>query len=200
MTIDERAKEIDKKIDNIFALITQYGAEIHDIWVRTQQKVSQDLDKSLNKSEDCISRQAVFDFLNNAERKVNDTWYSFYQETLTYIDELPSVEPCEVSQGLVKDSQGFSQGEDCISRQDALKELCDDCAVKVCSSKCEEYHWLVSLPSVEPARKKGTWIITYPFGQNNPIYSCSECRASNNSVFKNFCPNCGADMREATSE
>ena len=140
MTIDERAKEIDKKIDNIFALITQYGAEIHDIWVRTQQKVSQDLDKSLNKSEDCISRQ------------------------------------------------------------DALKELCDDCAVKVCSSKCEEYHWLVSLPSVEPARKKGTWIITYPFGQNNPIYSCSECRASNNSVFKNFCPNCGADMREATSE
>ena len=46
-----------------------------------------------------------------------------------------------------------------------------------------------------PDREKGEWIITYPNGKHNPIYECPKCKASNNAVFKNFCPNCGADMR-----
>ena len=48
---------------------------------------------------------------------------------------------------------------------------------------------------VTSTRPKDKWKITYPFGKNNPIYECPKCGASNNSVFKNFCPNCGADMR-----
>lgn len=51
-----------------------------------------------------------------------------------------------------------------------------------------------------PEREKGTWIITYPNGKYNPIYECPKCKASNNSVFKNFCPNCGADLRGKDNE
>lgn len=53
------------------------------------------------------------------------------------------------------------------------------------------------MPSVtlqEP--KTGHWIITYPHGKQNPIYECPRCHASNSSVFKNYCPNCGAKMIE----
>ncbi len=46
-------------------------------------------------------------------------------------------------------------------------------------------------------KNKGEWIITYPNGKYNPVYECPKCKASNISVFKNFCPNCGADMRGA---
>ena len=44
--------------------------------------------------------------------------------------------------------------------------------------------------------KTGYWIITYPFGASNPIYECPYCKASNSSVFKKFCPNCGEKMFE----
>jgi len=48
-------------------------------------------------------------------------------------------------------------------------------------------------PTIEPQRKKGEWIINsdgyYPY--------CSECRKEPKSGdMTDFCPNCGADMRE----
>ena len=51
-------------------------------------------------------------------------------------------------------------------------------------------------PTIEPERKKGTWI---PF--DIPWYRCSECGAEReNTVFMEyFCPNCGADMRGGDS-
>lgn len=47
-------------------------------------------------------------------------------------------------------------------------------------------------PTIEE-RKTGKWI---PF--DIPWYQCSECGAvrENKSFMENFCPNCGADMRE----
>ena len=53
---------------------------------------------------------------------------------------------------------------------------------------------------VNPKQKLGPWIITYPHGKDNPIYECPCCHASNNSVFKNFCPNCGARMDSERSK
>ena len=49
-------------------------------------------------------------------------------------------------------------------------------------------------PTIEPERKKGKW---EPF--DFPWFRCSECGAEReNEIFmENFCPNCGADMREA---
>lgn len=49
---------------------------------------------------------------------------------------------------------------------------------------------LVKRASAQPERKKGKWRIT-------PIYiKCSECGECFMLIPQNFCPNCGADMRE----
>lgn len=53
-------------------------------------------------------------------------------------------------------------------------------------------------PTIEPERKKGKWIT------NSTIINCSVCKHCSwtKSSFKdlvmsfNYCPNCGADMRE----
>ena len=60
-----------------------------------------------------------------------------------------------------------------------------------------------ALPSVQPERKKGRWIplqLSMPY----PPYQCSCCfgnapmvaRRHLEALLTNFCPNCGADMRE----
>lgn len=54
---------------------------------------------------------------------------------------------------------------------------------------------LSSLPSVQPERKKGEWII----GANHGLYvhtlTCNQCGHSEVSSGKpNYCSNCGADM------
>ena len=62
----------------------------------------------------------------------------------------------------------------------------------------EQWKKIVNAPTIEPERKKGKWIphegskfVGFPYMH----YECSECR-----VFEptetNFCPNCGADMRQ----
>ena len=45
---------------------------------------------------------------------------------------------------------------------------------------------------LDKIRPKGQWVVK---GSWNTRPVCSECGAFNNSKYKNFCPNCGADMR-----
>lgn len=69
------------------------------------------------------------------------------------------------------------------------------------------------MPTINPEpRKKGKWIKIPEFcgddvsGFIDNHFSCSECKkeAEINSwgfyILSNFCPNCGADMREGDSE
>ena len=56
-------------------------------------------------------------------------------------------------------------------------------------------------PTIEPQRKKGMWI------EHNPhkwglgiVFECSECGEKIDCEPSNFCPNCGADMREDAEE
>ena len=52
---------------------------------------------------------------------------------------------------------------------------------------------LDNVPSAEPERKKGEWIVhLYKLGRER--YECSECTGRCDLGY-NFCPNCGADMR-----
>ena len=54
------------------------------------------------------------------------------------------------------------------------------------------------LMSLEPERKKGKWIDDSIFGQL-PVIICDQCKTFFPLQFgasHNFCPNCGADMRE----
>ena len=51
-----------------------------------------------------------------------------------------------------------------------------------------------SLPSAEPERKKGKWEL---IDEAEPRrYACSECKCLSWYGIYNYCPNCGADMRE----
>lgn len=60
-------------------------------------------------------------------------------------------------------------------------------------------------PTIEPERKKGKWIKVdngYSYW-----YECSECgceplrsKWNGREVFSDFCPNCGADMREGAEQ
>ena len=56
---------------------------------------------------------------------------------------------------------------------------------------------ILGLPSAEPERKKGKWL-TVDAGYYDYV-KCSQCGET--LVWgKNFCPNCGADMREGEEE
>lgn len=92
---------------------------------------------------------------------------------------------------------------------DALEqEPCDDAISR--EAVLKEAHWinvdgerfevvqdetLLGLPSVQPSRK-GQWIAHSDGGIWIKYYECSECRARYDTL-TNFCPNCGADMRES---
>ena len=67
---------------------------------------------------------------------------------------------------------------------------------------------LKQVPTIEPERKKGKWN-TYYHSDIDFSYSCNQCGYSapyqmiGGKVFQkkwNFCPNCGADMREVNNE
>lgn len=86
---------------------------------------------------------------------------------------------------------------DLISRQAAIDEI----------KALYEWHEIVTedraidhfkrLPSAEPERKRGKWI-AHPGGKfvGFPYmhYECDQCRDFEPEE-RNFCPNCGADMR-----
>ena len=56
---------------------------------------------------------------------------------------------------------------------------------------------LLELPSAQPERKTGKWIEHNPhkFGLGI-VFECSECGEEIECEEYNYCPNCGADMRE----
>ena len=93
---------------------------------------------------------------------------------------------------------------DTISRQAAIEELkkisfshwfeCgeylseDTREIKIINSN-KALEAIKALPSAQPERKKGHWI------NGNYHIRCSECGEDYPYQLRNFCPNCGADMR-----
>ena len=55
---------------------------------------------------------------------------------------------------------------------------------------------ILNAPTIEE-RKRGKWILTPYTDCGSPIHECSECShgISGDVQVRNFCPNCGADMR-----
>lgn len=99
---------------------------------------------------------------------------------------------------------------DCISRQ-AVDTLVDELARAISDERCcisrgrsiaSIMQDILDLPSVEPERKKGKWILW-----NEPgcecVY-CTVCKEQYNQLelyiggneYPNYCPNCGAKMEE----
>ena len=59
------------------------------------------------------------------------------------------------------------------------------------------------IPSADVVeRKRGEWILTPYTDSGSPIHECSVCThgVSGDLKVRNFCPNCGADMRADRKE
>lgn len=88
---------------------------------------------------------------------------------------------------------------DLISRQQAIdalhnylvKKRCPDDGTLTC--RLIENEVINKLPSMQPERPKGNWIHQAKFSR----VECDQCGKVFRNTFapKNFCPNCGADMR-----
>lgn len=62
----------------------------------------------------------------------------------------------------------------------------------------EEQYANCPLQEVEPERKKGKWIPRKSVfgGLDEKVYTCNKCGYNIGFHTENFCPHCGADMRE----
>lgn len=96
---------------------------------------------------------------------------------------------------------------DAISREDALRQFCYyDNLDNIGVDKVREI--LKKLPSVEPERPKGEWIEKDLDKFRKYSVTCNKCGTEyigNYDAYDepsdfNFCPNCGADMREIKNE
>ena len=174
-SIDKLAKEVaEKALDEI----TYEGKTIRE-WVEIIAKQQP--------CEDCISREAVLEFLKGFEILHN---HDELRTNLIYgIMNLPSVTP---SYNSVKTE--LKPREDCISREQAIRVAEQ--------GQIQGYEWqfkkLCNLPSVTPQPKVGKWIKpnTEPWikmGDGFTPYECSECEAVEFKKSK-YCPNCGAKM------
>lgn len=93
-------------------------------------------------------------------------------------------------------------GTDCISRQAAIEALdkrFDSIPIEQTTEILLLRKDLRDLPTAEPQRIKGKWAL-----QSDDYYEYYECDQCGIAVgiddIRNFCPNCGADMRGGDAE
>lgn len=103
--------------------------------------------------------------------------------------------------GYLMNGKTLEPCEDAISRQAVMDALCNDCELfrngeQTCFTKCEEYHFLATLPSVTPQSKTGRWIKIKPYPLQMHDYECSECGHETDDNTENYCSDCGAKMVE----
>ena len=161
---------------------------------------------------DLIERQDALDAIDKAferSNQLNAYIRAFMMNAISEVKKLPPAQPkhdenpCQ-EQG-DSDKFGVKTGEtcaDCISRQAAI-----DACIKVRELHAyDEIEEIKHLPSAQPERKMGKWI-EQDDGWDGIYYECSVCRepftlidGTPSDNLYNFCPNCGADMREGQNE
>ena len=122
-------------------------------------------------------------------------------------------------------SSSCTHEDDTISRQKAITALLDLTSYKtkrelvrrIDSSIADQNGWLggvgecldtiEDLPSAQPERKRGRWLITDAYPHNVYCYQCYKTFAQTHwavwedgTLPRKFCPNCGADMREVDAD
>ena len=90
--------------------------------------------------------------------------------------------------------------DDAISRQRVLK-LLSTMPPEEAMTKAMLIQSVKQMDAAQPERKRGKWEITN-LGAVGVFDSCSECKrvVKHKAPFYNYCPNCGADMREDDHE
>lgn len=110
---------------------------------------------------------------------------------------------------------------DLIDRQEAIDRIetifpvdphANECAEGVAIGAALAKQYIETLPSAQPERMRGRWIIKDNPGTGWYRVTCSECGEDvtstapcigfypNAKVTWDYCPNCGADMREVDDE
>ena len=79
--------------------------------------------------------------------------------------------------------------DDLIRRQQAINALSTITMYKGSIPFDTAVMRIEQLPSAQPELKKGKWI------RNGWAITCSECGYDMPYTVRNYCPNCGADMR-----
>lgn len=88
---------------------------------------------------------------------------------------------------------------DTISRQAAIEVADAVWSVTGDVNVAKVWDQIRNLPSAQPERKTGIWLKTgqsFVFPDKFRNYFCSECGFEIEKTAYNYCPNCGADMRE----
>ena len=180
--------------------------------IQEKQAESEKYQKAFDDGYENGYAQARFDYEQQPCEGMRDATEEERKSTKDYIDSISkptgfffdeAYEEIVFVETHKKLSANLQPCEDCISREQA---------VYVASGYCEPQNIadeLRKLPSVQPQPKRGKWIDQadsigeYASG----CYECDECH----EVFwlesgtpqdneYNFCPNCGADMREVQDE
>lgn len=96
---------------------------------------------------------------------------------------------------------------DLISRADAIKHLKKRLYETALNNNTEHPYyeeiadnridvWMNEVPSAQPERKKGKWLITHDIGLTTAV--CSECKYMIGHIegceYFRFCPSCGARL------
>ena len=181
------------------------------------------LDEAREYAKTMTYRDAVFNLMKARAIPYRKATFIKIKELLDIIESNAlEQEPCEDDkQKLIKDCQpptddweryadrlhdiayknGYEQAqkdlacEDCISRQAAIDALSKG---EGCGNVCSRA--IKNLPSVSPARPKGKWNKAGTGGAAyNPyyLYKCSNCGNLKEEPISNFCPKCGADMKQS---
>ena len=178
--------------EDAVSYVTSYDADALDMAIKALKQ---------EPCEDCISRQAAIDVLRTCYDTETVTYtngneYIDYDQALDLLNSLPSAQP------ETHEERTETHARDLISRQ-WLMECVNEGWIKFDTDKDENrfIHLVRDIaPSAQPERMRGTWI-----DYVNSHCECSVCHTEW-SYFQNevecfeFCPNCGADMREDDHE
>ena len=156
----------------------------------------------LQSGGDTISRQAAIDIEHNATVDTNPSHFEAHQKFMQFMDD------AEISSfGRWQWSNGFNTALTAIGID--LKKL-PSAQPDLSSYSDKLWRAAYERGKAEAQRKRGRWIgynadnSVWLRDDGEPIFLvCSECHRTvlnNGSADWNFCPNCGADMREGQDE